>query len=35
LVAETLLKAPLSEPIGVRTALTMTTSRTVALLLVM
>jgi hypothetical protein len=28
-----LLNAPLSEPMGVRTALTMTTSRTVTLLL--
>src|SRR5262245_1721781 len=35
LVAEILLNAPLSEPMGVRTALTMTTSRTMALLLVM
>jgi hypothetical protein len=34
-VAEMLLNAPLSEPMGVRTALTMTTSRTMALLLVM
>jgi hypothetical protein len=35
LVAEMLLNTPLSEPIGVRTALAMTTSRTMALLLVM
>src|ERR687891_237925 len=35
LVAEMLLKAPLNEPMGVRTALIITTSRTIALLLVM